>query len=179
MSKYSSKYWGAILEARTIDYGHQKRNAKQLFRKVLNTLLAAIAYRCPSNKLRIQLHRWRGCHIGDNCYIGQYCFIDNLTPEYIYIADNASVNARCMLVAHFNPSEKYKNIFTAEARPIVINEYAMVAIGCIVLPGVNIGKYAVVNAGTTLDRNVPDYHLYTSNSKPKCINLQKLIVNKE
>ena len=76
MSKYSSKNWSAILEPKSIEYGYPTRSLSQKLRKIWNTILAHIAYRCPSNKLRITLHRWRGCHIGDNCYI-ENCIVES------------------------------------------------------------------------------------------------------
>lgn len=175
MSKYSSKNWTSILEATEIEYGHQKRSFGQKCRKVLNTILAHIAYRCPSNGMRIRLHRWRGCHIGDGAYIGQYCVLDNLAPEYIYIQDYASVNAGCMILTHFNPAEHFKGILNAEVKPTVICENAMVAVRCIVMPGVTVGKFATVSAGIVVEKDVPDYHMLYMKSSPKYINLERAI----
>lgn len=176
MSKYSSKYWGPILEAKPIEYGHQTRNVKQMVRKVLNTILAAIAYRCPSNKLRIQLHRWRGCHIGDNCYLGQFCVLDNLAPEYIYMEDWSNVNAGCMILTHFNPAPRFEHVFSAEVKPVVIKSNSMVAVRCTIMPGVTVGEFAMVSAGLVIDHNIPDYNLYAVAAKPKMVNLKKVIM---
>lgn len=175
MSKYSSKNWQGILEAKEIEYGAQTRSFAQTLRKVWNTFLARIAYRCPSNKLRITLHRWRGCHIGDNCYLGQYCILDNLAPEYIYMEDNSNVNAGCMILTHFNPAPRFKGIFAAEVRPVVIKQESMISVRCTIMPGVVIGKFATVNAGTVVDKDVPDYHLLYMKATPKYINLEHAI----
>ena len=176
MSKYSSQFWGPIPEAKPIEFGHQTRNAKQMVRKVLNTILAYLAYRCPSNKLRIQLHRWRGCHIGDYCYLGQYCILDNLAPEYIYIEDYAYVNAGNMILTHFNPATRFKHVFTAEVSPVVIKSNSMVAVRCTIMPGVTIGEFSMVSAGLIIDHDIPDYNLYSVVSKPKLVNLKKVIM---
>lgn len=146
-----------------------------MMRKIFNTILARVAYRCPSNKLRIQLHRWRGCHIGDNCYLGQFCIVDNLAPEYIYMEDNSNVNADCMILTHFNPAPRFKSIFSAEVRPVLIKAGAMVAVRCTIMPGVTIGKFATVTAGTVVDKDVPDYNMYMVKATHKYINLEKVI----
>lgn len=175
MSKYSSKNWTSILEAKPIEYGAQTRSLGQMLRKVWNTLLARIAYRCPSNKLRITLHRWRGCHIGDNCYLGQYCILDNLAPEYIYMEDNSNVNAGCMILTHFNPAPRFEGIFASEVKPVVIKEECMVAVRCTIMPGVTIGKFATVSAGIVVEKDVPDYHMMYMKTTQKYINLERAI----
>lgn len=175
MSKYSSESWSAMLPAKEIEYGSQTRNAFQIMRKITNTILAYIAYRCPSNKIRIILHRWRGCHIGDNCYLGQYCVLDNLAPEYIYMEDNSNVNAGCMILTHFNPAPRFKKIFAAEVRPVLIKKEAMVSVRCTIMPGVTIGKFATVSAGVVVEKDVPDYHMLYVKCAPKYINLEKLL----
>ena len=85
----------------------QKRTFTQKIRKIKNTVLMLMAYACPSNGMRIKLHRLRGVTIGKNVYLGMFCFLDNLYPEYIYIDDNASVNAGTMILTHFNPMKQY------------------------------------------------------------------------
>ena len=47
--------------------------------------------------------------------------------------------------------------------PIVIGDYAWVATNAIVLPGVTIGRGAVVGAGAVVRRNVPDYTIVSGN----------------
>jgi len=164
----SSKDW-VIPEVINIGYGHQKRTPKQLARKVLNTILAKWAYACPSNSLRVQLHRWRGCHIGENVYIGMYCIFDNLAPEGIYIKDNVSVNANTMIITHFNPVDRFAKAFEAQIRPVVIEQKAMVAVRCIILPGVHIGEYAVVSAGLTIDKDIPAYSIVREKHKREIV----------
>lgn len=178
MSKYSSTYWSSIPSAKEIEYGSQTRTISQKIRKVWNTILARIAYRCPSNTLRIIFHRWRGCHIGDNCYIGQFCILDNLAPEYIYIEDNANINADCMILTHFNPSPRFKDIFAAEVRPVLIKQEAMVAVRCTIMPGVTIGRFATVSAGIVVEKDVPDYNILHMKSTLKYINLEAILKKK-
>lgn len=49
------------------------------------------------------------------------------------------------------------------AKPIIIDDYAWIAIGATILPGVRIGKGAVVGAGAVVSRNVPDYAIAVGN----------------
>lgn len=47
--------------------------------------------------------------------------------------------------------------------PIVIGDYAWIATNAIILPGVNIGRGAVVGAGAVVRENVPDYAVVIGN----------------
>lgn len=158
-----------------IPYGHPKRTLKQSCRKVLNTILSHWAYTCPINSLRVLFHRWRGCNIGKGVYIGRYCFLDNMYPEFIYIYDGASVNAESMILTHFNPFETWKNVFTAEVKPVVIGENAIVAVRCTIMPGVTIGKYSVISSGLIVEKDVADYNMIRERKKIETVNLSAFI----
>lgn len=135
----------------------QKRTFKQKLRKVRNTIYMLLAYMCPNNKMRQWLHRRRGVHIGKNVYIGMFCFFDNLHPEYIYIEDNVAVNAGTMILTHFNPMQHLSAIFQARVAPVLIKNGTMVAVRSTIMPGVCIGKNAIVSAGSVVEKDVPNY----------------------
>lgn len=141
----------------------QKRTIFQKIKKIKNTVLGNLAYSCPSNKWRILLHKWRGVKIGTNVYIGNHCLIDNLYPDYIYIEDNASVNADSLILTHFNPMKRFASVFPARVAPVIIREGAILAVRSTILPGVTIGKNAIVSAGSVVEKNVADYTLVRGN----------------
>ena len=172
------KEWKIPTEPISIGYGHQKRTLREKIRKVKNTILARWAYACPLNGLRVQFHRWRGVHIGDNVYIGMYCIFDNLSPENIYIMDNVSVNANTMIITHFNPVDRFDKMFEAQIRPVVIKEKAMVAVRCTILPGVTIGEYSIVSAGMVIDKDVPDFTMVREKQKRQEVDMHFLFKNK-
>jgi acetyltransferase-like isoleucine patch superfamily enzyme len=145
----------------------QKRTFFEKIKKIKNTLLMLVAYACPYVKLRILCHRLRGVTIGKGCYIGMFCFIDNLYPEYVYIEDEASVNAGTMLITHFNPLIRFKSIIKAKVSPIVIKKGAIIAVRCVVLPGVVIGENAIVSAGSVVSEDVEAFTLVRGNPARK------------
>lgn len=153
----------------------QKRTFVQKIRKIKNTVLMLMAYACPSNGLRIKLHRMRGVTIGKKVYLGMFCFLDNLYPEYIYIDDNASVNAGTMILTHFNPMKQYAPILKARVAPVVIHKKAIVAVRSVLLPGVSIGESAIVSAGSVVEKDVPDYTLVRGNPAKKVTDFEFLI----
>lgn len=48
-------------------------------------------------------------------------------------------------------------------KPVHIKEGAWLASKCIILPGVTIGKHAVIGAGSVVTNDVPDYAFYAGN----------------
>lgn len=123
-------------------------------KRLRNYTLFWLAYTAPSNKLRVLFNRWKGVNIADGAYIGMSVSVDNAYPEFIYIEENASISAGCMLVAHFNPKIHLKRIMPATASPIVIKKGAVVAVRSIVLPGVTIGENAIVTANSVVNLDV-------------------------
>lgn len=156
-------------EEKNIPY-YEQTQERTLFEKIIkikNTVLLLLAYACPSSKLRILFHKLRGVNIGKGCYIGLFCFIDNLYPEYIYLEDGTGVNTGSILIAHFNPSIRFKRALQAKVSPIVIKEGALVAVKCIILPGVVIGEYAIVSAGSVVNEDVEARTLVRGNPAKK------------
>jgi acetyltransferase-like isoleucine patch superfamily enzyme len=145
----------------------QKRNFIQKSRKIKNTILQLLAYSCPINGLRVKFHRWRGVNIGKNVYIGMFCFLDNLYPQYIYIEDNASINAGSMILTHFNPMKRFSPIFKARVAPVVIKEGAIIAVRSTILLGVCIGQNAIVSAGSVVEKDVAAFTLVKGNPAKK------------
>ncbi|CAN8141322.1 hypothetical protein THIOSC13_540005 [uncultured Thiomicrorhabdus sp.] len=50
-----------------------------------------------------------------------------------------------------------------KSAPITIKDYAWVATNAIILPGVTIGRGAVIGAGAVVRESVPDYAIVTGN----------------
>lgn len=153
----------------------QKRTTVQKFRKIKNTVLLLLAYACPSNGMRIRMHRCRGVKIGKGVYLGMFCFLDNLYPEYIVIEDKASVNAGTMILTHFNPMKQFAPILKARVAPVIVGEGAIVAVRSTLLPGVNIGTRAIVSAGSVVEKNVGAYSIVRGNPAKKVAEFEDLI----
>jgi acetyltransferase-like isoleucine patch superfamily enzyme len=115
--------------------------------------LNRVAYFMPGGyRIRPLIHRLRGVNIGRNVWISQYVYIDELHPEAIVIGDNSSIGLRTSIFTHF---------YWGSARPaehagkVYIEENVFIGPHCVILPGVHIGKGAVIQAGTVVSRNVP------------------------
>lgn len=145
------------------------------YRKIRNIVLYRMAYFCPINKWRIWMHRHRGCHIGDHVYIGQECSLDNAYPELIFIEDYVGLNGGSVVLCHTNVREHFDGIIDCEASPVVLRHHCIVSVGCTLLPGAEIGEYAIVSAGSVVTSKVPACTMVLGNPAKKIYNYSEII----
>jgi acetyltransferase-like isoleucine patch superfamily enzyme len=124
-----------------------------VFSGISQRLLHRLAYNVPGGyRVRPLLHRFRGVEIGRRVWISRFVYIDDLHPEAISIGDNCSLGLRSTLISHF-----YWGPRTAVSRsgPIVIEPDVFIGPHSVILPDVQIGRGAVIQAGTVVSRDVP------------------------
>ena len=148
------------------------------FRKIKNIILARLSYFCPLNGWRVKMNRWRGVHIGKNVYIGMYCVIDNAYPEYVYIEDNVSLAGEVTVIAHMNPYPHFEGVIEPKVAPVVIRKGAWIGVKSAVLCGAEVGEYAIVSAGSVVDKKVSPCTIVAGNPAHKKVDFSTLMKNK-
>lgn len=113
------------------------------------------AWFSPSSALRVAFHRLRGAQIARTAELGYFVIIDNLYPEKVTIEEGATVAARSTILAH-DESMAYTGRGPEVVRETRICRRAFIGVHCIVLPGVRVGQYAIVAAGSVVTKDVPD-----------------------
>lgn len=111
---------------------------------------------------RVSLLRSCGFIIGRNVYIADDLLIVEELAERanITIGDRVSIAPRVTLVTSSHPNHSRIRGFAPVAQgPIVIEEDAWLGAGCVVLPGVRIGRGAVVGANSVVLSDVPSLHV--------------------
>jgi acetyltransferase-like isoleucine patch superfamily enzyme len=89
--------------------------------------------------------------IGDYSVIDQNCSLD--ARGTLTIGNNVNISPEVMiLTAYHNPDD---DNFTGIHKPIVIEDYAWIATRAMILPGVTIGRGAIVAAGSVVTKDVP------------------------
>jgi acetyltransferase-like isoleucine patch superfamily enzyme len=111
---------------------------------------------------RVQLLRWTGVEIGRDVYIADdLIIVEELSgDDRIVIGDRVSIAPRVTLVTSSHPNNSSIRDFAPVARgPVTIQADAWIGSGAIVLPGVTIGKGAVVGAQSVVADNVDPLHV--------------------
>jgi len=108
-----------------------------------------------------QLHgggNWKLLSIGQGTFVGR---IDIQLHAPIAIGSHACINddVRLISATHDVGDPHWGRV----ARPIYIGDYAWVATGAVILPGVRIGRGAVVGASAVVAKDVPDYAVVVGN----------------
>jgi maltose O-acetyltransferase len=97
-------------------------------------------------------------HIGERCAIGKV-----MIPLHtsVRIGDRVSINdgVRILPASHDVTNPRW----TMNYGDIRIDDYAWIATGAILLPGVHIGRGAVVGAGAVISRDVPEFAVAVGN----------------
>ena len=72
----------------------------------------------------------------------------------ITIEDNVIISPNVQLISNnHDPYDRY----VITCKPILIKEGAWIGAGATILPGVTIGKYAIIGANSLVSKDIPDY----------------------
>jgi UDP-2-acetamido-3-amino-2,3-dideoxy-glucuronate N-acetyltransferase len=128
---------------------------------------------CQSQKIPETTNIWQyvivlpNASIGEHCNICAHCFIENdvvignnvtvKSGVYIWngiqIGNNVFVGPNVTFTNDKRPrSKQYPNEF----QKIIINDFASIGAGAIILGGSKIGKYSMVGAGSLVNKDVPE-----------------------
>ena len=96
--------------------------------------------------------------IGKNVYINTNCHM--VATGGITIEDDVTIAANASLISHnHDPYERSVLV----CRSVLIQKGAWIGVGTVVLPGISVGKYAIVAAGAVVTKDVPDYAIVAGN----------------
>jgi len=93
--------------------------------------------------------------IGEDSIIGDHAFLDGRAA--LKIGSHVDIASSVMIYNSEHDLEKAD--FVAREEPVTIGDYVFIGPRAIILPGVRIGKGAVVAAGAVITNNVPDFSI--------------------
>ncbi|TPW22057.1 MAG: putative acetyltransferase [Elusimicrobia bacterium] len=126
-------------------------------------------------RVHIREHAWINCiprpdggtvlRIGDGCYIGRFVHInafsdvrlesDVMIADRVYIADTDH---------HYkDPETPIIHQGDQVKGPVLLKKGCWIGTGAVILPGVTVGKNAVVGPNTVLHKDVPDFGMAFGN----------------
>ena len=96
--------------------------------------------------------------IGDETWIGQQCFFHAAGGVTIGARVGVGPGVKILSSQHAEAGIETPVLFSPIAfRPVVIEDEADVGVGAILLPGVTVGRGAVIGAGAIVTRDIPAY----------------------
>lgn len=105
------------------------------------------------------VHMWanffqpKGVEIGEDTIVGDHAFLDGRAP--LIIGNHVDIASSVMIYNSEHDLEKED--FSARQEPIGIGDYVFIGPRAIILPGVTIGKGAIVAAGAVVTEDVSDF----------------------
>lgn len=111
---------------------------------------------------RVRLLRWCGYEIGQDVYIADELLIAEELEDRgnLTLGDRVSIAPRVTLVLSSHPNEsRIRAVAPVKRAPIVIEPDVWLGAGVVVLPGVRIGRGAIVGANSVVTRDVPPLHI--------------------
>ena len=78
----------------------------------------------------------------------------------ITIEDDVQIAANVQLIS--NNHDPYERQILL-CKPVLIRQGAWIGAGATILPGVCVGKYAIVGAGAVVTKDIPDYAVVVGN----------------
>lgn len=95
----------------------------------------------------------RGFTLGAHSVINEHCRLDNRGE--LFIGSNVSISSEvCILTADHDPQSA---AFSGRCRAIRIEDYVFIGTRAMILPGITIGRGAVVAAGAIVTKDVPPF----------------------
>ncbi len=102
------------------------------------------------------IHMWcnffypPGVKIGEGTIIGDHCFLDGRAP--LKIGNHVDIASQVLI--YNSQHDIHSEDFHAIEAPVVIEDYVFIGPRAVILPGVKIGKGAVVAAGGVVTKDV-------------------------
>jgi UDP-2-acetamido-3-amino-2,3-dideoxy-glucuronate N-acetyltransferase len=97
-------------------------------------------------KLQNNVSVYHGVTIEDGVFVGPHvCFTNDKNPRAVY------------------PDGSYKDGSECKVSPITVKEGASIGANATILPGVTIGKFAMIGSGAVVTKDIPDYALAYGN----------------
>ncbi len=103
--------------------------------------------------------------IGDRVEIGQNCHIscthEIVLEDDVTLAPNVMLNDSSHGYKELDKSIEHQDLTGA---PIHIGEGSLIGYGAVILPGVTIGKYCFIGAGSVIAKDIPDHTVVSNHS---------------
>lgn len=120
--------------------------------------LRLVANHCIIPPIRHALFRLSGLKYGQKTYINMGLTIVDDYENLVVIGERVALSPNVTLVASSTPnhSQLAEGSRYTKKKTITIGDHSWIGTGAVILPGIKIGKMAIVGANAVVTRNVND-----------------------
>lgn len=132
---------------------------------------------CQNKNIPISTNIWQyvvvlpNANIGENCNICSHCFIENdviignnvTIKFFVEICDGMTIEDSVFIGPHVsftNDLYPRSKKHLEEAFKTTIRKHASIGANCTVKPGIEIGEYSFIGAGSVITKDIPAYHFW-------------------
>ncbi len=125
----------------------------------LNKLIHIIMRETPSPGMRRFILNFLGAEVHETAIISYgFLLFDASIASNLIIKKNVSIGPRVTIVTHADPTpSELVNLYPIIDKPVIIEENVWIGANVTIIPGVKVGKYSVIAAGSVVIRDVPPY----------------------
>lgn len=129
-----------------------------------NWFLGNLARVSPRGMI-MAVHRLRGVKIGADCFIDPNAILETAYPENITLGDDVRVTAGAIIMTHIKPPHYLRDegLVPNVLKPVILHDHCFIGVNAVILPGVTVGKAAVVASGAVVSSDVPPYTMVAGN----------------
>jgi len=129
-----------------------------------NWFLGNLARVSPRGMIMV-VHRLRGVKIGAACFIDPNAILETAYPENITLGNDVRVTAGAIIMTHIKPPHYLRDegLVPNVLKPVVLHDHSFIGVNAVILPGVTVGKAAVVASGAVVSSDVPPYTMVAGN----------------
>lgn len=124
-----------------------------MFNRIKKSIMIRLGWTTPE-ELTVEACMKKGMKVGKNCAGLSGSTIDVAHCWLIEIGDYVTFAPQVYLLAHDASTKRYLD-YTKIAK-IIIEDFAFIGARALIMPGVTIGKNAVVAAGSVVTKSVPE-----------------------
>ena len=123
-----------------------------------NFIFIQITRYSPSLQMKNWIYRHiLGMHVGDSTAFALMVMVDVFFPEKIHVGRNTIIGYNTTILAHEYLINEYR------IGEVHIGSHVMIGANSTILPGITIGDYAVVGAGSVVHKDVAPHSFVAGN----------------
>mgnify|MGYP000875331465 FL=1 len=146
---------------------HSNYKQVNFFTKLKIKFFKHLAKTFPLNSVRVFALKKCGFSVGEKVYIGEDLIVASMISEkscYLTIGDRVAIGPRVTLLLSSDANWSKIMLQTKPIRSfITLDDDCWLGAGVIILPGITIGKGAIVGAGSIVTKNVDPYTIVVGN----------------